>query len=126
MFGRFLFRMSGAEFLALSQEAFQLYSSMVGADRVRYFKTGVDTKKFVPVSKDKAVAIKRKYGFDPEKKLILHVGHLNNGRNVGELTKISDEYSVLLVVSTLTQNEQDLELKTRLLERSNVRIIESY
>ena len=89
-------------------------------------KTGVDTKKFSPVSEECATELKLKYGFNPDKKIVLHVGHLNEGRNICLLKEISEEYQVLLVTSTLTKNQQDLELKKELLLKSNIRIIDEY
>ena len=123
---KFILKLSGANFLLLSRDAYERFKAIVGEKRVTYLKTGVDTKKFSPVSADEQIELKKKYGFDPEKPLILHVGHLNRGRNIAELTKISNDYQVLLVVSTLTKNEQDEELRAELLSNANIRIIDSY
>lgn len=123
---KLVLKLSGANFLLLSEDAYKRFKAIASEKRVTYLKTGVDTKKFLPVSIDRQIELKKKYGFDPEKPLILHVGHLNRGRNVAELTKISNEYQVLLVVSTLTKSEQDEELRTELLSNTNIRIIDSY
>ncbi len=123
---KLILKLSGANFLLLSRDACERFKAIVGEKRVTYLKTGVDTKKFLPVSADEQIELKKKYGFDPEKPLILHVGHLNRGRNIAELTKISNDYQVLLVVSTLTKNEQDEELRAELLSNANIRIIDSY
>ena len=123
---KLILKLSGANFLLLSEDAYNRFKAIVGEKRVTYLKTGVDTKKFLPVSVDEQKKLKDKYGFDPEKPLVLHVGHLNRGRNVAELTKISKEYQVLLVVSTLTKSEQDAELRAELLSNSNIRIMDSY
>lgn len=123
---KLILKLSEANFLLLSRDACERFKAIVGEKRVTYLKTGVDTKKFLPVSADEQIELKKKYGFDPEKPLILHVGHLNRGRNIAELTKISNDYQVLLVVSTLTKNEQDEELRAELLSNANIRIIDSY
>lgn len=122
---KLLFKMSRARLLVFSKRSFELYSSVVGEKRVAYLKAGVDTEKFVPVSAEAANELKVKYGFDTNKKLVLHVGHLNRGRNVEQLMKLSDNYQTLLVTSTQTKNEQDMELKNELLS-SGVRIIDTY
>lgn len=122
---KIFFKMSRAKFIVFSKRSFELYCSTVGTKRVTYLRSGVDTEKFIPVSNERADELKRRYGFDPAKKLVLHVGHLNRGRNVQQLCKLTANYQVLLVSSTLTQDEQDLQLKNELLS-SGVRLIDTY
>lgn len=122
---RMLLRMSDANFVVFSKDASDFYEKTVGAKRVKYLKTGVDTQKFVPVSHDEKESLKEKYGFD-SRPVILHVGHLNYGRNIAELMKFSGKYQTLLITSTLTKNEQDTELKNRLLNCPNIKIIDDY
>ncbi len=112
---KLLLKISRAKLVVFSKRSFDLYSEIVGIKRVHYLKTGVDTDKFVPVPKEQADELKVKYGFNVDKKLILHVGHLNRGRNVQQLKKLSDKYQTLLITSTQTKNEQDIELKNELL-----------
>ena len=81
---RFILKLSGANFFMLSRDSYERFKHMVGEKRVTYLKTGIDTEKFVPVSLEKKKILKKKYGFDEEKPLILHVGHLNKGRNINE------------------------------------------
>lgn len=122
---KLLLKCSKAEVFSVSNQAYEFYHSIIG-DRVTYLKTGVDTKKFVPVSSEKGKELKVKYGFDPEKPIVLHVGHMKYGRNVGEMMKIDNKYQVLLVVSTLTKDEQDEALREQLLNCSNIKIIDNY
>lgn len=122
---KLLFKLSGAKLMVLSKRSFNLYSAAIGEKHVTYLKTGVDTNRFAPVTEEDASALKRNYGFDPNKKLILHVGHLNRGRNVQQLKKLADAYEVLLISSTLTKDEQDLDLKKELMD-CGVRVIDSY
>lgn len=122
---RVLLRLSGADFVVFSKDASDFYEKTVGKKRVTYLRTGVDTNKFIPVSDDKKAALKEKYGFDG-RPVILHAGHLNSGRNIAELMKFDEKYQILLVTSTLTKNEQDIELRNKLLSRSNIKIIDEY
>ncbi len=122
---KILLRLSGADFVVFSKEAAEFYGAMVGEKRVSYLKTGVDTQKFTPVSKEKKEALKGKYGFD-SRPVILHVGHLNRGRNIAQLMKLDKKYQVLLVTSTLTKSEQDIQLKKELLKFRNIKIIDDY
>lgn len=124
--GRLLLRLSGAEILVFSGEAASFYGKIVGENRVFKIKTGVDTQRFLPVAAEKQAQLKISYGFDPNKSVILHVGHLNEGRNIRQLLKVSQEHQVLLVTSTLTKAEQDIALREELLSKPNIRIIDDY
>ncbi len=121
----FLLKCSKAKLFVLSESAHKDFEPFVGK-RVIHIKTGVDTERFISVSTEKSKEIKMKYGFSLDKPVILHVGHLNEGRNISELLNISEDYQVLLVTSTLTKNEQNAELKKRLESKSNIRIIDDY
>lgn len=123
---KLLIRLSKADLIVFSKQSENFYKSIVPKGRIRYIKTGVDTKKFVPVTSDEKRRLKLKYGLDPEKPLVLHVGHLNEGRNIQTLLNIDSEYQVLLVVSTLTKDEQNSELREKLLKKSNIKIFDSY
>lgn len=126
IFGRILLKLSRAKLIAFSKEAAKAHADIVGESRVIYLKTGVDTSKFVPVSKEKSKELKEKFGFDKKKPLVLHVGHMKYGRNVSQLAKMDEKYQVLLVTSTATQNEQDTALRDELSGCSNIRIIDTF
>lgn len=121
-----LIKFSGAKIIVLSKDAQIFWADIVGENNVTYLKTGVETKKFTPVTNEQAKQLKTKYGFDSNKPVILHVGHLNQGRNIAHLKNINTDYQILLVTSTLTKDEQDTELKNQLLECKNIKIIDSY
>lgn len=121
-----LFRICGADFIVLSDDTCKKFEPIAGKKRVKRIKAGVQTDKFVPVTPQTAAELKVKYGLLPDRPVVLHVGHLNEGRNVVQLMKISEKYQVLLVTSTLTKDEQDLQLKARLLGCSNIKIIEDF
>lgn len=125
-FGKLFLKLSRSQVIVFSGEACETYSKLIGKDRVTYLKTGVDTNKFVPVDSDKKSQLKEKYGFSAQKPVVLHVGHIKQGRNVSQLLKLSTDYQVLLVGSTFTKDEQDIKLKEELLSRDNIRIIDEY
>lgn len=120
-----LLRQSKAELIVYSKKACDFYCEIVN-NRVVYLKTGVDTGRFQPVTSDKVRELKIKYGFDPERPIILHVGHMKEGRNVSELMKIDEKYQVLLVVSTISKERQNPQLKEQLLKCPHIRIMEGY
>lgn len=123
---KILLRLTGVHIYALSESAAQHYKSIVGESRVTYLRTGVDTKRFAPVTIEKRAELKKKYGLDPSKKVVLHVGHLKEGRNIAQLMKLDSGYQILLVVSTLTKAEQDSALRKRLEACPNIHIIDRY
>lgn len=123
---RLLLRLSGVNLIVLSRDAERFYQEILPAERIYYMKTGVDTRKFCPVSPEKARGLKIKYGLDPDRTVILHVGHLNSGRGIGDLLKLNPSYQVLLVVSTLTRHEQETELRQQLLQSTNIKIMDGF
>ena len=122
---KWLLKWSGAHLIVLSRKAADYYGSFIRANRIICLKTGVDTRRFCPVTPERVVELKTAYGFDPARPVVLHVGHLKPGRNVSQLKKLSGQYQVLLVVSTQTRQEQDPALREELL-RAGVRIMDGY
>lgn len=122
----FLLKRSRAQLVVLSRKTCDFYAKMVGAHRVTYLKTGVDTRKFCPVSPERKAELKEQYGLDPHRKTILHVGHLKAGRNLARLMEIDPKYQILLVVSTFTADSREEDLRQQLEQRGNIRIIDRY
>lgn len=122
---KILLKMSKAELVVFSKEAKDFYGSIV-KNRVLYIKTGIDTERYVPVSANEKNSLKLKYGLDPNKPTVLHVGHMKRGRNVAELLKINEKYQVLLVISTMSKERQDGELREILSSSGKIRIIDEY
>ena len=123
---KLLLKISGTNIIVISKKSENTYRRFLPSERVKYIKMGVDTKKFMPVTIERAEELKIKYGFDSKKPIVLHVGHMKKGRNVGKLVDIEDKYNVLLVASTLTANESDPELVDKLSARPNIRILDDY
>lgn len=121
---RWLLKSSKAQVLVFSEKAKRFYGEIVGK-RVTYIKTGVDTTQFVPVDSEEKMKLKQKYGVDLAKPVVLHVGHMKEGRNVAQLLKIGSEYQVLLVVSTLSKERQDQSLRCQL-EQNGIRIMDQF
>lgn len=124
-FSRLLLKNSKAKLIVLSEIAYEDFSDVAG-DNVSYIKTGVDTKKFQPIEQSAKLHLRKKYGIENNAKVILHVGHLNEGRNIQQLLNLSDEYYVILVTSTLTKDEQNKQLKEAFLNRKNTLLIDEY
>lgn len=123
---KILLKLSGAKIVVLSKSSEDYFGRVIDPRRVRYLKTGVDTKKFVPADPQTQKSLKQKYGFDPDRPVVLHVGHLQQGRNVEQLLMLDQNDQILLVFSTLFQKDADEELRSRLVNAPNVRVIEEY
>lgn len=123
---KWILRASGAHIYTLAQDMENFYRSFLPPERVTYLKTGVDTNKFSPVSRERKEQLRAKYALDPDKTTVLHVGHLQAGRNIDKLLLLDSRYQILLVVSTLTKDEQDLVLRQKLEQRGNIRVIDTF
>jgi len=117
-----LLKLANPKLYVLSKESYEYYTSL-GVKDVTYIKTGVDTNKFVPVSKERKQALRKKYNIDPNKTIILHVGHLHNGRNVDKLMLFKDMAKPYLVVSSVSKQDEILKDE---LKKNNVKIIDTY
>lgn len=54
----------------------------------KLFSVGIKADKFVPVSTEQQKRLKQKYGLDPSKPLVIHVGHCSTGRGLEDFAKI--------------------------------------
>jgi glycosyltransferase involved in cell wall biosynthesis len=69
---------------------------------------GVDSQVFTPPGPGAKQKLRAKYGL-PSGRIILHVGHISPGRNLGFLSSIADENTrVLVVSSTATRRHPDV------------------
>lgn len=122
---RMLLKLSRAEIIALSDEALTSYQEVIGKRATRLY-AGVDTKRFVPVDAQHKAMLREKYGIPINKLVVLHVGHLTEGRNLSQLLKLNDHFHIIIVVSSFSLNVKDEWLRAQLLQRSNVTLIDEY
>lgn len=122
---QWLIKASGAQVMTVARPTWEIYQKLIG-ERALRIKTGVDTKRFCPVDAAQKAALRKKYALPQDKPVVLHVGHLKAGRNIGHLLNIDEKWRVLLVVSTLKPEEQDEALRQRFAEKANVTLIDSY
>ena len=87
--------------------------------------SGVDVKRFVPVSGKRKEELREKYGIDHEKFVILHVGSIRKWRNVEILKELQShpDLQVLVVGRTSTRLEKEVALE---LEKMGCKIINGY
>jgi glycosyltransferase involved in cell wall biosynthesis len=92
---------------------------------VYFLPSGVDTSRFVPVDEARKKDLRRKHAVDVDAFVLLHVGHINRGRNVQILEAVArvGDMQVILVGSTSTPHDEDL---ARELNQAGVRLIREY
>lgn len=119
---RTLLRWSGAGIICLSADAEAFYRRELGGE-VQYLRTGVDTERFVPVSVERKAALRGKYGIPADKPVVLHVGHMSAGRNIGLMAQLNDDFHAVLVVSAQTEDDA---LRMTLAGCPNMTLIDTY
>jgi glycosyltransferase involved in cell wall biosynthesis len=77
--------------------------------------SGVDLERFRPIAENDKQELKREYGIDPEKFVVLHVGSVRKWRNVSHLADIQKDpdTQVVLVGRATTKNEKEVEQTLR-------------
>jgi glycosyltransferase involved in cell wall biosynthesis len=82
--------------LVLSEET-ELVFKNLGCETA-FIPCGVDTEKFVPVAKEKKLSLRKKYGIDKDKFVILHVGHLTKGRELEGLIPLQGRNNCQVII----------------------------
>lgn len=121
---RWLLRLSGAEVITLSENTYRYYSRFV--KKATYLQTGVDTGKFHPVDEDGKRQLRKKYGFGGNGKILLHVGHMREGRGLRCFIGLDPRYKIILVVSSVTKDSQEQILRNDLQNCPNIVLMEDY
>lgn len=83
--------------------------------QAKFVPLGVDTDKFSPVSPEHKEYLRRKYSIDAKAFVVLHVGHLNENRNLRLLIDVqkTTNAQVIIVGSTSTPHDKNLILQLR-------------
>ena len=88
---------------------------------IRRFSVGINTEKFVPPAGIDVGELKKKYGFDPELPLLLHVGHCSGGRGLEDFLQIKNAQR-LIIASGMFEDEA----LVKALEDDGVTIMSGY
>ena len=119
---RTLFCLSGAEMICLSADAEAFYQRELSCP-VQYLRTGVDTQRFVPVLPERKAELRRKYQIPSDKPVVLHVGHMTQGRNIALLTRLSSAFHRVLVFRA---QAEDTALRAELMRCPDLTLIDTY
>ncbi len=82
---------------------------------LQWLPPAVDCNRFAPVSPERRILLRRKYGLEPQAFIVLHVGHLNRGRNVQALMRLAGRpnQQVVVVGSASTPHDATLVAELR-------------
>jgi glycosyltransferase involved in cell wall biosynthesis len=90
--------------------------------KVRFVPVGVDRERFAPVEPARRETLRHRFGVHPGVRVVLHVGHLNTGRNVLALREIQRLAGVTVVLAASRSTPHDPELVARL-EAEGVHVV---
>lgn len=93
--------------------------------RVGRLRVGVDMERFRPVDRAQRLALRRTYGLAEDAYVVLHVGHINAGRNVAALAPLQGREGTQVVLVGSTSFDPDQALAEALRARG-VRVITEY
>lgn len=89
--------------------------------RKELFSVGIKADKFCPVDKERQAELKEKYGFAPDRPLVIHVGHCSAGRGLEDFAAIIDA-DRMVVASGMFENAGTVKT----LEDAGVKIHKGY
>ena len=110
--------------LILVQLASMLKQLSTFGCRVELIPSGVDLEIFHPITKERKLGLRSKYGINADKFTILHVGHINRNRNIQVLKELQTNSNQTLVVGS-TSTEQNKHL-VKELEMTGIKVITDY
>lgn len=122
---KLLMKLSRAKMICLSESSYRYYRRKLG-HQAMYMQAGVDMEKFQPSSPEKKAELREKYGLPQDKPVVLHVGHLKSGRNIGQFLKLDRKFQGVLVTSTHRPDQQEPELGEKLKEKSNLTLLQDF
>jgi len=84
--------------LSQSYESEQMFTQL--GCRTAFLPSGVNTEKFIPVSKAIKATLRKKYGFNKERFTVLHVGHFLKIRGLEIFGRVVSEDNQVIIVGS--------------------------
>ncbi len=114
------------DLLLLTTEAACQEARRIGL-KAEFVWTGADTNRFHPPLSGEKETLRRSWGIDPDRFVVLHVGHLFENRNLRALAALASEPGVMvLVLASHYRREPESSQLRRALEASGVCILEGH
>jgi glycosyltransferase involved in cell wall biosynthesis len=90
----------------------------------KFVQNGVDLERFIPLEEQKKNTIRKRFGFDEEDFIILHVGPISHKRNQRALVRLGSPSTKVLLIVSIT-NPSDSRAYEELSE-SKISILKEY
>ena len=97
-------------YLSITERDMKAVKILFGRQK-KLFPVGIKTEKFAPVSTERQKELKQRYGLDPGKPLIIHVGHCSSGRGLEDFAKIRTAQR-MVVASGMFEDEHVVQVLT--------------
>ena len=123
--GRLLARLLWPDLLLVTTSAEADQARRLGA-RADVIATGVDLDRFRPPREGEKSSLRRKWGIDPDARVLLHVGHLTSGRNLEDLAPLAGEPRTRLIVVASSQRDPESDSLQKMLEDAGATVIRGY
>lgn len=85
----------------------------------------IDTTKFYPVDINEKKNIRNEFGIPQDKKIILHVGHIRESRNLDCFFNIQKQPDIQVIIVASSTWGEDIDLKSRL-KKAGIYIIDRF
>jgi glycosyltransferase involved in cell wall biosynthesis len=123
---RALIRLLAPDLVAVQSAENGAYLAGLGC-RVATLPSGVDLDTFRPLPRERKRLLRAAYGLDPERPVVLHIGHLEVQRGIGVLADLArrGDCQVVLVTSSTTAHQANQELG-HTLRQAGVILMTSY
>jgi len=115
MFAKLILRMVRPDLLFLQSRAAESFYRQQNF-KTAYLRSGIDLERFYPISERKKMELRKKWRLPLDKKILLHVGHINENRGLFDLFEIASHSNHVLIIGS-TSTVQDEKLKKGLISR---------
>jgi glycosyltransferase involved in cell wall biosynthesis len=123
--GRLAARLLWPDLLLVSTDRELTEARSLGA-KVDRMVTGVDLDRFRPARPGEKAALRSKWGIPSHMRVVLHVGHLTEGRNLEALLPLAAQPGVLVVVVASSQRAGASDRLKHQLDAAGVKLIEGF
>ena len=120
-----MFRLFKPDAVIVQSEKWKRLCSKVCSRVYEVPVAGVDSERFFPASKKQKIKIRKELGLDKEKLIVLHVGHLIEGRNLKIFNSFNESIDIYPIVIGSSTTKCDMTLVNEL-KNSNVNVINKY
>jgi glycosyltransferase involved in cell wall biosynthesis len=121
---KFSFGLAGPDLILVQSSDAKDRFEEFGCRRVELFPNGVDVERFSPVTQSEKWKLRKKYDLDPDLPVILHVGHLEESRNLELLIPLREKQIQVVIAGSVYMGVNQVLIDR--LERNGFKIFKGY